>query len=102
MGVTRVYKQRAKYLIKSKKLNAVIYHKDTLDADKLENDWMARIVMEIADFYSKLNHESDLASKTLVLFAREKDQVFNDEVYDHYTEGLWLIHGMTGKAIKYT
>lgn len=36
-----------------------------------------------------------------MLFASEKDQVFNDEFYEHYTEGLWLIHGMTGRAVKY-
>ncbi len=36
-----------------------------------------------------------------MLIASEKDRVLSEEAYDHYTEGLWLIHGMTGKAIKY-
>jgi hypothetical protein len=38
----------------------------------------------------------------LILFASEKDHVFSDEAYEHYTAGLWLVHGLTGNAVKFT
>ena len=57
MSVTRIYKQRAKYLIKNKKLNAIVYHQDVLDAKKLEQDWMAKMVMDLADFYTIVNQQ---------------------------------------------
>jgi len=103
VGVTTKYGARARYLINTHKVNAVVYHQDTLDKNQLENDWVAILIQELAQFYAKYNQVAkDQISKTLVLFASKKDHVFINEAYEHYTAGLWLVHGLTGRAQKFT
>lgn len=97
VGVTLKYGPRSRYLINTHKVNAVIYHQDTVDENKILNDWVTKLMQGLAQFHAQYNQiAKDQISKTLVLFASDQDHVFSDEAYEHYTAGLWLIHGLTG------
>lgn len=103
VGVTLKYGPRSRFLINTHKVNAVVYHQDIIDKNELLNDWVAGLMQNLAQFHAQYNQiAKDQISKTLVLFASEKDHVFSDEAYEHYTAGLWLMHGLTGKAVKLT
>ena len=68
---------------------------DTID-EKIKDDWLADTMVE----FSYVVREKELG--ILPIVADKTDKIFHEEdKIDIETQGLWLFHGFTGRAVPY-